>query len=70
MTPAKAKAQDLAKNKMAEVTQGVDVQALRKKERTHNKYSKFFTLKYFLDEKYASWLKSRNPKTAKNYKRV
>jgi integrase len=62
MTPAQAR--DLAKNKIAEVTQGVDVQALRKQERTHNKHSKFSTLEYFLDEKYAPWLKSRNPKTA------
>jgi integrase len=62
MTPAQAR--DLAKNKIAEVTQGVDVQAVRKQERTKTKYSKFSTLQYFLDEKYAPWLKSRNPKTA------
>ncbi|MFT6902337.1 MAG: integrase [Colwellia sp.] len=62
MTPAQAR--DLAKSKIAEVTQGVDVQALRKQERTNTKYSKFSTLQYFLDEKYTPWLKSRNPKTA------
>jgi integrase len=62
MTPAQAR--DLAKYKIAEVTQGVDVQAVRKHDRTKTKYSKFSTLQFFLEEKYAPWLKSRNPKTA------
>jgi len=62
MTPAQAR--DLAKSKIAEVTQGVDVQAVRKNERTKTKYSKFSTLQSFLEEKYAPWLKSRNSKTA------
>ena len=62
MTPAQAR--DLAKNKIAEVTQGVDVQAVRKHDRTKTKHSKFSTLQFFLEEKYAPWLKSRNPKTA------
>jgi integrase len=62
MTPAQAR--DLAKNKIAEVTQGLDVQAVRKHDRTKTKYSKFSTLQFFLEEKYAPWLKSRNPKTA------
>jgi integrase len=62
MTPAQAR--DLAKSKIAEVTQGVDVQAVRKHDRTKTKYSKFSTLQFFLEEKYAPWLKSRNPKTA------
>lgn len=62
MTPAQAR--DLAKNKIAEVTQGVDVQAVRKHDRAKTKYSKFSTLQFFLEEKYAPWLKSRNPKTA------
>jgi integrase len=62
MTPAQAR--DLAKSKIADVTQGVDVQALRKQERTSTKYSKLSSLQYFLDEKYTPWLKSRNPKTA------
>ncbi|MCJ8295224.1 MAG: site-specific integrase [Colwellia sp.] len=62
MSPAQAR--DLAKNKIAEVTQGVDVQAVRKHDRTKTKYSKFSTLQFFLEEKYAPWLKSRNPKTA------
>lgn len=62
MTPAQAR--DLAKSKIAEVTQGVDVQAVRKHDRTKIKYSKFSTLRFFLEEKYAPWLKSRNPKTA------
>lgn len=62
MTPAQAR--DLAKNKIAEVTQGVDVQAVRKQERTKTKYSKFSTVESFLNEKYALWLRTRNPKTA------
>jgi len=62
MTPAQAR--DLAKSKIAEVTQGVDVQAVRKYDRTNAKYSKFSTLQFFLEEKYAPWLTSRNPKTA------
>lgn len=62
MTPAQAR--DLAKNKIAEVTQGVDVQAVRKHDRTKTKYSKFSTLQFFIEEKYAPWLKSCNPKTA------
>jgi integrase len=62
MSPAQAR--DLAKNKIAEVTQGVDVQAVRKHDRTKTKYSKLSTLRFFLEEKYAPWLKSRNPKTA------
>ncbi|OKY25235.1 site-specific integrase [Thalassotalea sp. PP2-459] len=62
MSPAQAR--DLAKIKIAEVTQGVDVQAVRKHDRTKTKYSKFSTLRFFLEEKYAPWLKSRNPKTA------
>jgi integrase len=62
MSPAQAR--DLAKNKIAEVTQGVDVQAVRKNERTKTKNSKYSTLQYFLDNKYSPWLKSRNPKTA------
>ena len=62
MSPAQAR--DLAKNKIAKVTQGVDVQAVRKHDRTKTKYSKLSTLRFFLEEKYAPWLKSRNPKTA------
>lgn len=62
MSPAQAR--DLAKNKIAEVTQGIDVQAVRKDERTKTKHSKYSTLQFFLDEKYAPWLKARNPKTA------
>lgn len=62
MTPAQAR--DLAKNKIAEVTQGVDVQAVRKSDRTKSKFSKLSTLRFFIEEKYAPWLKSRNPKTA------
>lgn len=62
MTPAQAR--DLAKNKIAEVTQGVDVQAVRKHDRTKSKFTKLSTLRFFLEEKYAPWLKSRNPKTA------
>ena len=62
MSPSQAR--DLAKNKIAEVTQGVDVQAVRQHDRTKTKYSKFSTLRFFLEEKYAPWLKSRNPKTA------
>jgi integrase len=62
MTPAQAR--DLAKNKIAEVTQGVDVQAVRKQERTKTKYSKFSTVESFLNEKYSLWLRTRNPKTA------
>jgi integrase len=62
ITPAQAR--DLAKNKIAEVTQGVDVQAVRKNERTKSKYSKYSTLQFFIDEKYTPWLQSHNPKTA------
>jgi integrase len=62
MSPAQAR--DLAKSQIAEVTQGVDVQAVRKYDRTKTKYSKLSTLRFFLEEKYTPWLKSRNPKTA------
>ena len=58
-----AQARDLAKSKIAEVTQGVDVHAVKKKERIKTKESKLSTLQHFLDEKYFPWLKSRNPKT-------
>ncbi|MBS3798774.1 site-specific integrase [Pseudoalteromonas sp. BDTF-M6] len=56
-------ARDLAKDKMAEVTKGIDVQAVKKKERFNTQQAKLSTLQRFLEEKYYPWLKSRNPKT-------
>lgn len=61
ITPAQAR--DLAKNKIAEVTQGIDVQEVKKQERIKAKQEKLSTLEHFLEEKYYPWLKSRNPKT-------
>lgn len=65
-----AQARDLAKSKIAEVTQGVDVHAVKKKERIKTKESKLSTLQHFLDEKYFPWLESRNPKTAEKTKKA
>ena len=65
-----AQARDLAKSKIAEVTQGVDVHAVKKKERIKTKESKLSTLQHFLDEKYFPWLLSRNPKTAEKTKKA
>ena len=61
ITPAQAR--DLAKDKLAEVTKGIDVQAVKKQERINTEQAKLSTLEKFLEEKYYPWLKSRNPKT-------
>jgi len=62
ITPAQAR--DLAKDKSALVHQGIDVQAEKKKARVKTSLSKFTTLSAFLEQKYAPFLKNRNPKTA------
>lgn len=61
ITPAQAR--DIAKDKLAEVTKGIDVQAVKKQERINTEQAKLSTLEKFLEEKYYPWLKSRNPKT-------
>ncbi|KXI26790.1 site-specific integrase [Paraglaciecola hydrolytica] len=63
ITPAQAR--DLAKDKIAEVTKGIDVQAVKKDAKEQVKLSKLSTLLAFVDQKYAPWLTTRNPKTAK-----
>jgi integrase len=63
MTPAQAR--DLAKDKMAEVTKGIDVQAVKKEAKEQVKLSRLSTLLAFVDQKYAPWLATRNAKTAK-----
>ena len=68
ITPAQAR--DLAKNKIAEVTQGTNVHEVKKQDRIKTKESKLSTLQHFLDEKYFPWLLSRNPKTAEKTKKA
>ena len=63
ITPAQAR--DLAKNKSAEVTKGVDVQAVKKEAKEQVKLSKLSTLCAFVEQKYEPWLETRNAKTAK-----
>lgn len=67
ITPAQAR--DLAKNKIAEVTQGTNVHEVKKQDRIKTKQSKLSTLQHFLDEKYFPWLLSRTPKTADKTKK-
>ena len=62
ITPVQAR--DLAKDKLAEVTKGVDVQTVKKSDRIETKLAKLSTLKAFLEQQYFPWLVTRNPKTA------
>ena len=63
ITPAQAR--DLAKNKMAEVTKGIDVQVVKKQAKEKERVSKLSTLEAFVDQKYEPWLETRNAKTSK-----
>ncbi|WP_286265308.1 site-specific integrase [Thalassotalea atypica] len=62
ITPIQAR--DLAKDKLAEVTKGVDVQTVKKEDRIQTKLAKLSTLEVFLEQSYSPWLFSRNAKTA------
>ena len=63
ITPAIAR--DLAKQKAGEVAKGTDVQEVKKHERQARKLEAQSTLKNFIESKFAPWLYSQNPKTAK-----
>lgn len=58
-------ARDLAKQKMADVTKGIDVQADKKAAKEEVKRRYHLRLDRFLEENYLPFLESRNPKTAK-----
>jgi len=62
ITPVQAR--DLAKDKLAEVTKGVDVQTVKKEDRIQTKLAKLSTLSVFLEQQYSPWLVTQNPKTA------
>jgi len=62
ITPVQAR--DLAKDKLAEVTKGIDVQTVRKDDRVKTQLAKLSTLSAFLENKYSPWLFTRNAKTA------
>jgi len=63
VTPTQAR--DLAKNKAAEITKGVDVQSKKKENKEKAKLAKLSTLSIFIEQKYQPWLETRNAKTAK-----
>jgi len=63
ITPALAR--DLAKQKIGEVSKGTDVQEVKKQERIEQKQVELATLRKFIESKFAPWLYSQNPKTAK-----
>ncbi|WP_289029667.1 site-specific integrase [uncultured Paraglaciecola sp.] len=63
ITPAQAR--DLAKDKSAEITKGIDVQAEKKKAKEQVRLSQLSTLRVFVEQKYEPWLETRNAKTSK-----
>lgn len=62
ITPQQAR--DLAKAKLGEVANGVDVQAEKKEAKRLNELAKNTILRTYLDNQYLPWLTTRNPKTA------
>ncbi|TDF35523.1 DUF4102 domain-containing protein [Alteromonadaceae bacterium M269] len=63
ITPAQAR--DLAKDKSAEVTKGIDIQSVKKEAKEKVRLSKLSTLGAFVNDKYEPWLETQNAKTAK-----
>jgi integrase len=63
ITPAITR--DLAKQKAGEVAKGTDIQHAKKAERKAKELETLSTLKSFIETKFAPWLYSQNPKTAK-----
>lgn len=62
ITPMQAR--DLAKKKLGEVANGVDVQVQKKEAKLKTEREKLTKLSTFLDEKYLSYQTTRNAKTA------
>lgn len=63
ITPALVR--DLAKQKIGEVSKVTDVHEVKKQERIEQKQVELATLRKFIESKFAPWLYSQNPKTAK-----
>jgi len=57
-------ARDLAKAKLGEVANGVDVQDVKKEDRRQTEIAKHSKYETFLDDQYLPWLVTRNAKTA------
>ena len=62
ITPAQAR--DLAKAKIGEVANGVDVQEVKKEAKRQTELAKQTKLGSYLDTQYLPWLETRNAKTA------
>lgn len=62
LTPQQAR--DLAKAKLGEVANGVDVQAEKKEAKRQNELAKNTILSKYLENQYLPWLITRNAKTA------
>jgi integrase len=61
ITPAQAR--DLAKAKLGEVANGVDVQAVKKEAKRKTELAKHTKLSSYLEHQYKPWLMTRNSKT-------
>lgn len=57
-------ARDLAKAKLGEVANGVDVQGVKKEAKRKTEKDKHSKLETFLDNQYLPWLETRNAKTS------
>ena len=59
-----SQARDLAKAKLGEVANGVDVQEVKKEAKRQTELAKHTKLGPYLDQQYLPWLTTRNPKTS------
>ncbi|XQW85673.1 tyrosine-type recombinase/integrase [Thalassotalea piscium] len=59
-----SQARDLAKAKLGEVANGVDVQEVKKEAKRQTELAKHTKLESYLDQQYLPWLTTRNAKTA------
>ncbi|MFK5949008.1 MAG: site-specific integrase [Methylococcales bacterium] len=62
ITPAQAR--DLAKSKLGEVANGIDVQEVKKEAKRQTELAKHTKLESYLEQQYLPWLETRNSKTA------
>jgi len=62
ITPSQAR--DLAKSKLGEVANGVDVQEVKKEAKRQTELAKHTKLGSYLDQQYLPWLTTRNAKTS------
>ncbi|MGL1959119.1 MAG: site-specific integrase [Colwellia sp.] len=62
ITPSQAR--DLAKSKLGEVANGIDVQEVKKEAKRQTELAKHTKLGSYLDQQYLPWLTTRNAKTS------